>query len=325
MIPWNKGNSPACRFVIALLAVAFLGATVLTDDVCAAKARQKGFSSPEEAATALVSAVKKDEVKEIISLFGPGGKALVLSGDRVADRKGREWFAKAFDEKNGLVREGENKAVLQVGKDDWPLPVPLVRRGDLWFFDAKSGKDEILNRRIGRNELSAIQVILAMVDAEREYALKDRDSNGLLQYAPKFASDPGKKNGLYWEAKEGEAPSPLGSLAAKSAAEGYGSRNPESKPQPYHGYFYRILKAQGERAPGGAFDYVVNGKMIGGFAIVAWPSKYGNSGVMTFVVNHDGVVYQKDLGPETAKIARSMKLYNPDETWKKVEAPIAAQ
>jgi hypothetical protein len=223
------------------------------------------------------------------------------------------------------VREGENKAVLQVGKDDWPLPVPLVKRGDQWFFDARSGREEILNRRMGRNELSAIQVMLAMVDAEREYALKDRDGDGLLEYASKFASDTGKRNGLHWETKEGEAPSPLGDLAAKAAAEGYGSRNSKSTPQPYHGYYYRILKAQGESAPGGAFDYVVNGKMMGGFAIVAWPAKYGNSGVMTFVVNHEGVVYQKDLGPETSKIAKLMKLYNPDETWKKAEAPVAAQ
>lgn len=318
------GKSLVCRSVLVLLVAALVGVALFVEDACAARAKQKGFSSPEEAVTTLVSALKKNEVKEVIALFGPGGRALVLSGDRVADLRGREWFVKAFEEKNGFVKEGENRVVLQVGRDDWPLPVPLVKRGDKWFFDAGSGREEILNRRIGRNELNAIQVILAMVDAEREYALKDRDGDGLLEYAQKFTSEPAKRDGLYWDAKEGEAPSPLGSLAAKAAAEGYGSRDPKGKPQPYHGYFYRILKSQGENAPGGAFDYVVNGKMIGGFAIVAWPAKYGNSGVMTFVVNHEGEVYQKDLGPETAKIAKTMKRYNPDETWKKVQEPVAA-
>jgi hypothetical protein len=182
-----------------------------------------------------------------------------------------------------------------------------------------AGKEEILNRRIGRNELNTIQTCLAMVDAQREYAMKDRDSNKLLEYAQKFRSSPGKKDGLYWEVKEGEEQSPLGPLAAQAVQEGYKERKPGDNPTPYHGYFYRILKVQGKNAPGGAYDYVVRGKMIGGFALVAYPAEYGASGIMTFIVNHDGVVYQKDLGKETGKIASAITKYDPDKTWEKVE------
>jgi hypothetical protein len=182
-----------------------------------------------------------------------------------------------------------------------------------------AGKEELLNRRIGRNELNTIQTCLAMVDAQREYAMKDRDSDKVREYAQKFMSTKGKKDGLYWEVKEGEKQSPLGSLAAQAVQEGYASKKPGDKPSPYHGYFYRILKAQGKNAPGGAYDYVVNGNMIGGFALVAYPAEYGASGIMTFVVNHDGVVYEKDLGKETGKIAKAMTKFDPDKTWKKVE------
>jgi hypothetical protein len=195
----------------------------------------------------------------------------------------------------------------------------MVKKGETWVFDTKAGNEELLNRRIGRNELNTIQTCLAMVDAQREYAMKDRDSDKLLEYAQKFWSTPGKKDGLYWEAKEGEAQSPLGALAARAVGEGYASRKPGDKPMPYHGYFYRILKAQGKNAPGGAYDYVVKGKMIGGFALVAFPAEYGASGIMTFIVNHDGVVYQKDLGKETGKIAKAMTKFDPDKTWKKAE------
>jgi hypothetical protein len=191
--------------------------------------------------------------------------------------------------------------------------------GENWRFDIKEGKEEILNRRIGRNELNAIQVCLAYVDAQREYVLKDRDGDKLLEYAQKFVSKKGEKDGLYWEAKEGEEQSPLGPLVAKAAKEGYPGKKSGDKPSPYRGYYYKILKAQGKNAPGGEYDYMVKGKMIGGFALVAYPAEYGNSGIMTFIVNHDDVVYEKDLGKDTEKITTAMKKFDLDRIWKKVE------
>jgi hypothetical protein len=220
---------------------------------------------------------------------------------------------------NKLEKETDKKVTLVVGTHDWPFPVPIVKKGETWVFDTMAGKEELLNRRIGRNELNTIKVCLAYVDAQREYALKDRDGDGLLEYAQKFRSTAGKKDGLYWQAKEGEEQSPLGDLAARAVKEGYTSKKPGDNPVPYHGYFYKILKAQGKNAPGGAYDYVVKGSMIGGFALVAYPAEYGNSGVMTFIVNHDAVVYEKDLGKDTAKIASTMTKYDPDKSWKKAE------
>jgi hypothetical protein len=285
----------------------------------AAEIGQKNFESPEEAVKALINAVRGDDTKELLTIFGPAGKEIIFSGDEVADKEGRKRFVKAFDEMNKLVNESDKKIILYVGNEDWPLPIPLIRKGKNWFFDTKAGKEEMLNRRIGRNELNAIQVCLAIVDAQREYALKDRNSDKVLEYAQRFISEKGKKDGLYWEARQGEEESPLGPLVAKAVKEGYGQRKSGDKPTPYHGYYYKMLKAQGKNAPDGAYDYVVKGKMIGGFALVAYPAEYGNSGVMTFVVNHDGVVYQKDLGEETEKIAAAMKKYDPDKTWKKAE------
>jgi hypothetical protein len=207
---------------------------------------------------------------------------------------------------------------MNLGNEDWPFAVPIVKKEGLWYFDTKQGKEEILARRIGLNELSAIKACLAYVDAQREYALKDRDGDGLLEYAQKFRSDQGKKNGLYWEVKAGEGQSPLGPFFAAAQQKGYTGKA-GGKPIPYHGYYYRILNGQGKSAPGGAYDYMAKGNMIGGFALVAYPAKYASSGVMTFIVNHDGVVYQKDLGKNTEKAAQAMKLFNPDSTWKKVE------
>jgi hypothetical protein len=195
----------------------------------------------------------------------------------------------------------------------------LVKKGDQWIFDTKMGKEEILNRRIGENELSTVQTLLAVVDAQREYAMKDRDNDGIREYAEKFGSDPGEKNGLYWATKEGEEPSPLGELVADARAEGYRRTGPKQNPIPFHGYYFRMLKKQGKHAAGGAFDYVVKNNMIGGFGVVAYPAVYGSSGVMTFVVNHEGVVYEKDLGKNTAKTAKAMQSFDPDKTWRKVE------
>jgi hypothetical protein len=284
----------------------------------AAEQKQKTFASPQEAVKALLDALKAGDTKALSAIFGPKGKDLVFSGDPVADKSGRERFVALYEQKQKLEEMGADKVILCVGKDDWPFPIPVVKDKGVWKFDTMEGRTELLARRIGRNELSVIQVCLAYVDAQREYALRDRDSDGVLAYAQKFRSSPGKKDGLYWQVKEGEKPSPLGPFAASAQKEGYTAGKKGAKPAPYHGYYYRILKAQGKDAPGGAYDYVVKGKMIGGFALVAYPAQYGGSGIMTFMVNHDGVVYQKDLGKNTEKTAQAMKRFNPDSSWKKV-------
>jgi Protein of unknown function (DUF2950) len=309
---------------LSVLVAAAITAVGFNQSVFAAEVKpvvQKTFKSPEEAVKGLMDALKSNDTKEMLAIFGPAGKEIISSGDAVAEKTERERFAKACEEMNKLEKETDNKVTLVVGKNEWPFPIPIVKKGESWVFDTVAGKEELLNRRIGRNELSTIQTCLAYVDAQREYAMKDRDSNKLLEYAQKFRSTKGKKDGLYWEAKEGEEQSPLGPFAAQAVREGYGGKKPSDNPVPYHGYFYRILKAQGKNAPGGAYDYVINGKMIGGFALVAYPSEYGSSGIMTFIVNHDGTVYQKNLGKETAKIASSMTKYDPDKTWEKVEEP----
>jgi hypothetical protein len=285
----------------------------------AKKSVQETFSSPEEAAKALVASVSADNASRLLAILGPEGAPLISSGDDVADREGREKFVRMYEEKNAVVREGEDKAVLEVGNGAWPFPIPVVKEGESWRFDTKQGAEEIIDRRIGKNELSAIQVSLAYFDAQREYAAKDRDHDGLLEYAQKFVSTPGKKDGLFWEAKEGEEASPLGPFAAQAKKEGYTGKKSADKPSPYHGYFYKILKAQGKNGPGGAYSYVVNGKMIGGFALVAYPAKYGSSGIMTFIVNHNGVVYEKDLGKKTEALAQAMTTFEPDQTWRKSE------
>jgi hypothetical protein len=315
---WNRKRRLMWSLGLAILVAVMMSAGF---DQClfAADVGQESFKTPEEAVKALIDAIKVNDAKELMAIFGPAGKELFFSGDEVADQVWRERFVKAYETANRAVSENEKRVILHVGNRDWPFPIPVVKEGESWFFDTKAGKQEVLNRRIGRNELNTIQVCLAYVDAQREYALKSRDRGGLLEYAQKFASEKDKKDGLYWKAKEGEEQSPLGPLAAKAAREGYTRKKSGEKPSPYHGYYYKILKAQGESAPGGAYDYVVKGKMIGGFALVAHPAEYGNSGVMTFMVNHEGAVYQKDFGKETEKIVGAMKNYNPDKTWKKVE------
>jgi len=315
---WNQKKDLMCLFSFAVIA----GVVVLAGfhrSAFAADANQKTFRSPEEAVKALAEAVKGNETKELLAIFGPSGRELISSGDEVADKTGRERFIKAYEEMNKLVNEKDARVILHVGDGDWPFPVPIIKKGDYWIFDTMAGKGEILDRRIGRNELNAIQVCLAYVDAQREYAMKDRDTDKLPEYAQKFVSDGGKKNGLYWEAKEGEPQSPLGPLMAKATKEGYTGKKSGGKRSPYHGYYYRILKAQGKTARGGEYDYIVKGKMIGGFALVAYPAEYGNSGIVTFIVNQDGVVYEKDLGKDTEKIATAMKKFDPEKTWKKVE------
>jgi len=279
--------------------------------------QQKTFASPGEAVKAMIAAVKAHDVKAMRAVLGPGSRRVVSSGDEAADREDREAFAKAYEERNRIEMVSDTRALLRVGNNDWPMPIPLVKQGKSWRFDTEAAKEEILNRRIGRNELSVMQVCLAYVDAQREYALRDVDGDGLLGYAQKFESDPDRRNGLYWEAKGGEQPSPCGPLICRASKEDNGKRL--GKSEPYHGYFYKILKAQGADAPGGAFDYVVSGRMIGGFALIAYPARYGVSGIMTFIVNQDGQIYEKNLGKNTTASAEAMKVFNPDRTWRKVE------
>ena len=276
---------------------------------------QRRFESDEEAAQALVDALKSGDQKAMLAVLGDEGKSVISSGDAVGDRSARERFVAAYDEKHRLDAGG-GKVILVVGSDDFPFPIPIVPDGPSWRFDTAAGKEEILNRRIGRNELNTIQVCLAYVDAQREYYARDPDGDALLQYAQTFASSPGKRDGLYWPTNPGEPPSPLGPLVARARGEGYSKRSPD--PVTYWGYYYRILTAQGKDAPGGAYDYLAHGHLMGGFALVAYPARYGMSGVMTFIVNQDGVVYQKDLGQKSAAIARAMKQFNPDSTWKKI-------
>ena len=277
---------------------------------------QQSFATPEAAVQALAAAVRNNDSREMYAALGTGSGELIRSGDPVEDERRREAFLAAYDQAVKIERVGDRSARVFVGDSEWPFPFPLLHSAAGWRFDVRSGAREILSRRIGRNELDAVQVCLAYVDAQREYALKDRDNDGVLEYAQELISAPGKQNGLYWETAPGEPPSPLGPLVAKARSEGYGTAQDDSA-QPYHGYLFKILTAQGPRAAGGAYDYIVDGQMIGGFALVAWPARWRASGVMTFIVNHDGVVYSKNLGPQTPAIAARMALFDPDATWTK--------
>jgi hypothetical protein len=296
-------------------ALALAGALLLASAGAGAAERQKTYGSPDEAVKDLMAATRSHDQKAMLAALGPEAKALIYSGDAVADRTAQEKFVKAYDEANKLEMQGDARAVLSVGKDAWPFPIPIEKSGAAWRFDSKQGAEELLNRRIGRNELSAMQAVQAYVDAQREYYLLDPTKDKLLQYAQRFASTKGKRDGLYFPTRDGEPPSPLGALFEARAAAGY--KGAPDKSNPYFGYRYRILKAQGPNAAGGAVDYVVRGKMIGGFALVAYPASYGSSGIMTFIVNHEGVVYEKDLGPATSAIASKMTKFNPDATWKR--------
>jgi hypothetical protein len=305
--------------LLPLLAVLVILAVVAPSSASAAKVKQTSFASPDKAVQGLIAAVKADDLRKMVAILGPGSKELVESGDAVADSNGRKMFVKLYGEKNSLQYLGARKVVLIIGNRDYPYPIPVVKKGKVWVFNTKAGKEEIFNRRIGRNELNAIEVARAFVVAQREYATKDRDGNEVLEFAQRFRSTQGTRDGLYWNVKEGEQESPFGPLTAHAAQDGYGESSSTDLPEPYHGYIFKILKAQGENAEGGAFDYVVNGKMILGFALVAYPAQYGSSGIMTFIVNQSGVVYQKDLGKNTDTVAAAMKLYDPDKSWMKVE------
>jgi len=279
--------------------------------------QQRGFEVPEVAVISFIDALRKDDRKELRLILGRGYKSVISTGDKKEDKQAISKFLQSYDKKHKLEEKGQNMMVLTTGEDDFRFPIPLVKRGDKWYFDTMAGKEEILRRKIGRNELKVIEVLHAYVLAQREYASKDRDGDGIKEFAQKLLSSKGKKDGLYWDSKEREDESPLGPFIAKA---GYSiEKKYKRSPKPYFGYYYRILKAQGSNAPGGAYDYMVNGNMMLGFAFVAWPARYGSSGIMTFQVNQSDIVYEKDLGKDTAKIVKSMTTYNPDETWKRVD------
>jgi hypothetical protein len=288
-------------------------------------AGEEQFSSPEAAVQALTSAAKAKDTNALHAIFGPIGHELV-SPDIVQATNEREMFMDRLTQKINLLRESDSKSVLQLGADAWPFPIPLVKQDGRWFFDTAAGKEEILNRRIGANELGAIAVCHAYVDAQREYASMDRNGDEVLEYAQQLRSTPGTHDGLYWPAQPGDDLSPLGPLIAQARVEGYRRQTKilSEEQSPYHGYYFKVLTRQGRDAPGGKYNYVINGHMIGGFALVAWPAQWGNSGIMTLIVNQQGKVYERNLGEKTPKVAAAMTEYNPDARWKLVQEVTSA-
>ena len=299
-----------------------LAAVLLLTAATSTAFAQQDYKTPQDAIDALVASAKSGDEKAALVVLGQDGQDIISSGDKVSDDAVRTRFVASYDAKHQIAMEGDSKAVLVIGDNDYPFPIPLHRnKNGTWSFDTDEGRIEVLARRIGHNELDAIQTSLAYVDAQNDYAAKDRGA-GIGAYAQRFISTEGKKDGLYWPTAQGEEESPLGPLFAAASAQGYHAGQGRT---PYHGYYYKILTKQGPAATGGAVDYVVNGKMIGGFGLVAYPAEYRNSGVMTFIVNHDGAVFQKDLGPDTDRIAEAITAFNPDKGWTKVEPVQAAK
>jgi hypothetical protein len=306
----NTGNSHWTEFPeVAALFILLTG--FLSVGAMAQQPGQKTFSSPEEASMALFAAVQSNDKKALLVVLGPDARQLISSGDEAEDAHGRADFVQAYLEMHRLVKEPDGTTTLYIGAKNWPTPIPLVQKGSEWYFDTDAGKREILYRRVGRNELSAIQVCQDLVAAQREYR---RTQGG--EYAQKITSDEGKHDGLYWKAAAAESQSPIGPLVASAVAKGYAS---DGVLTPYRGYYFHILTSQGRNAPGGAKSYIVDGKMTEGFAFVAFPAQYRSSGVMTFIVGSDGVVYEKDLGKDTDSLGQHMKTYDPDATWRKAE------
>ncbi len=296
-------------FVVALAALLFTPGW----EACAAAG--KTFASPEEAVTALAAAVNNRDIKALSAIFGPSFDD-IESPDPVQRTNELAAFAAGLNASNHITLAEPGRCILETGEDRWPFPIPIVRRDGAWFFDTESGKQEVMNRRIGRNELRALQSIRAAAEAEREYASADRNGDEVLEFAQKIFSTPGTKDGLYWPPDLDGEISPLGPAFARAQSQGY-FKQPSSQnaPEAFHGYFFKILTGQGKHAPGGKYDYLINGHMIGGFAFLAWPAQYGNSGIMTFIINQQGKVYQKDLGPDTEPLAQKMKIYDPDPSW----------
>jgi len=306
-------------YTAATLAVAFAILTVCCPIPATAQpSGQKTFASAAEATKSLIAALQADDQPALLDILGADAKDVLSSGDDVEDKNDREQFVQKYKEMHRLVIEPDGNTTLYIGAENWPTPIPLVQKSGSWYFDTAAGKREILYRRIGSNELSVIQVSRELVDAEKEYYSQPHDSASGKQYAQNFFSDPGKQNGLYWEPASAQPESPIGPLVASASAMGY-TRTPDQKPRPFHGYFFRVLTGQGANAPGGAHSYIVNGKMTRGFAFLAYPAEYRSSGVMTFIVGQDGIVYEKDLGRRTSEIAKSMTRYDRDATWRRAD------
>ena len=294
--------------------LAVVVALIATTGIGAAQTSQT-FATPEEAVAALVAAADKQDSEALNNIFGAAA-AEMESPDPVQAANEQDSFARSLSQGTQVVHESDSQCVVEVGDRHWPFPIPIVMKDGRWFFDTQAGKEEVINRRIGKNELSTLKVLRACVEAQREYATEDRDNDDVLKFAQKFTSTPGTKDGLYWPTNLDGEISPLGPLVAKAQRRGYGKQPQEAEAgEPFNGYFFKILTRQGPHAPGGKYDYIINGNMIAGFAFVAWPAGYGQSGIMTFIVNQRGRVYQKDLGANTAKLAEDMKEYDPDETW----------
>lgn len=307
-------------FFGAMAMLATLAALIPSFAAAAEPAAQQGFASPQQAVAALVAAVQADSDDELLAILGPDAEDLIFSGDEVADQGGRARFLRSYEEKHSLEQQGPDRMELVIGSRDYPFPLPLVQQGGTWHFDTTAGREEILNRRIGRNELHTIEVMHAYTAAQREYACLNQNG-GRQEFAQRFASSEGKRDGLFWTTAENEATSPFGPLIARATREGYRGGLDEDPPEPFHGYYFKILKTQGEHANGGSFDYVADGKMVLGFALVAYPAKYGASGIKSFIVNQEGVIYEKDLGEEAALAAAAMTSFDPDPSWHKHEAP----
>lgn len=318
--PREVSSAISHRSLIGRLAACALAVALLASAATAGAAAQLTFASPQEAVDTLARAMKANDPKALHALFGPDADELISSGDSVADAHNRNVFNTAYAEAHRLDVEGDAQATLVIGRDEWPMPIPLVSEGGRWRFDTQKGANEILARRIGRNELSAMKTCLAIMDAEREYATRDLDADGVPEYAAHFVSQPGKRDGLYWPTSGNEAASPLGALLAAAADEGYTQPGADTL-EPYNGYYYRILTRQGKNAKGGARDYEVKGKLMGGLALLAYPARYGASGFATFMVSDDGAIYEKNLGPETQAFVAAITAFDPDASWKKSHLP----
>lgn len=298
------------EFSLCVLAILML----LVSVGCSRQVMQRDFASIDDAVVALVAAAREDDTRALLEILGSEAEPMIDSGDPVQDKNARDRFVQAFQAEHTLLHFSKNEATLLVGADKWPFPFPLVKSNGRWGFDSTAGADEIVNRRIGANELATIQSCLAFVDAEREYYMRNPQGAPLLQFSQKLVSRKGQKDGLYWPTSGAEPPSPLGERFARAQSEGYFEKG-ASKGKPLHGYIYRLLTSQGPHAEGGAYNYLVDDKMIGGFALIAIPAEYGRSGVMTFMVNHDGEVFSKDLGPDTHTVARAIQSFDPDPSW----------
>jgi hypothetical protein len=314
-LPTDRPNRSGAT-KLAAFAILAAGIAWFAIPATAQQTGQKTFPSAKAATSALVSALQTNDSAALLAVLGADAKDIVSSGDEVEDKNNRDQMVEKYQQMHRLVTEPDGTTTLYLGAENWPMPIPLVHKGNSWYFDTDAGKQEILYRRIGKNELAVIQICRELVDAEKEYYSQPHDGDSGKQYAQNFFSDPDKHNGLYWKANSGEAESPIGPLVASAATEGY-VRDPAQKQQPFHGYYFRVLTGQRGADAGGTRSYIANGKMTGGFAFVAYPAEYRSSGVMTFIVDQDGVVYEKDLGPNTAATAKALTKYDRDDRWRK--------